>query len=187
MQQAAAPQSADVIARPVQAATAPQPTHAPDVAPALPAIPAIPAIPAVPAVPALAPIGPAAAFPPEPSQISFTTAQAPDVWSTGSAFRELVFSDGFQIAAFLLVFPFALALARRVWVRGGPRPTVVDIENSPRLQRIEQAIESIALEVERIGEAQRFTTKVLAEREPVAGRIAAPPAARREPGVITPH
>jgi hypothetical protein len=174
MQQAVAPQSADVIARPVQAATAPQATHSPDVAPAIPALPAVPP----------APIGPAAAFPPEPSQISFTTAPAPDPWE--QSIRELLFSDGFQIASFALLFPFAVALARRVWVRNGPRPVTPDLEKSPRLQRIEQAIESIALEVERIGEAQRFTTKVLAEREPVAGRIpsAAP---RREPGVITPH
>ena len=35
-----------------------------------------------------------------------------------------------------------------------------------RLQRIEQAVESIAIEVERISEAQRFTAKVLAERLP---------------------
>jgi hypothetical protein len=47
-----------------------------------------------------------------------------------------VFSDGFQIAAFLLVFPFAIALARRVWVRGGSRPAAVDLVNCPRLQRI---------------------------------------------------
>jgi hypothetical protein len=178
MQQAVAPQSADVIARPVQAATAPRATHAPDVAPV------IPAPPAAPGAPALAPIGPAAGFPSEPSQISFTTAPAPDPWE--QSIRELLFSDGFQLASFALLFPFAVALARRVWVRNGPRPVTPDLEKSPRLQRIEQAIESIALEVERIGEAQRFTTKVLAEREPVAGRVpsAAP---RREPGVITPH
>lgn len=33
-----------------------------------------------------------------------------------------------------------------------------------RLARIEQAVESIAIEVERISEGQRFTTKLLAER-----------------------
>ena len=61
-----------------------------------------------------------------------------------------------------------------------------DLENSPRLQRIEQAIESIAVEVERIGEAQRFTTKLLADRQPAAAaHIGAAP--RREPGSITPH
>ena len=65
---------------------------------------------------------------------------------------------------------------------------MIDLENSPRLQRIEQAVESIALEVERIGEAQRFTTKLLAEREPVAGRIPSSASSpRREAGTITPH
>jgi len=33
-----------------------------------------------------------------------------------------------------------------------------------RLERMEQAIDSIAVEVERISEGQRFTTKLLAER-----------------------
>jgi hypothetical protein len=87
--------------------------------------------------------------------------------------------------AFILMVPLVLALTRRLWVRGSARHAV-DLENSPRLQRIEQAVESIALEVERIGEAQRFTTKLLAERQPDAvARMAAIP--RREPGTITPH
>jgi hypothetical protein len=86
---------------------------------------------------------------------------------------------------FILALPLVLVLARRLWVRGAPR-TAVDLENSPRLQRMEQAIESIALEVERIGEAQRFTTKLFAERQPdAAARLAALP--RKEPGTITPH
>jgi len=86
--------------------------------------------------------------------------------------------------AFLLLLPLVLAFARRIWRRGGA--AVADIENSPRLQRMEQAIESIALEVERIGEAQRFTTKLLADRQPdAAARLSVMP--RREPGTITPH
>jgi hypothetical protein len=85
---------------------------------------------------------------------------------------------------FILALPLVLVLARRLGVRGVPR-TAVDLENSPRLQRIEQAIESIAVEVERIGEAQRFTTKLLADRQPDAmARVAQP---RKEPGTITPH
>ena len=87
-------------------------------------------------------------------------------------------------ASFILLLPLVLAWSRRIWHRGAPRPSV-DLENSPRLQRMEQAIESIALEVERIGEAQRFTTKLLSERQPeAAARIGVP---RREPGTITPH
>jgi hypothetical protein len=93
------------------------------------------------------------------------------------------------IGAFLLLVPLVIAFARRIWVRGGARAAVVDFDSSPRLQRIEQAIESIAIEVERIGEAQRFTTKLLSDRaaDPVANRIASAPASRREPGTITPH
>jgi hypothetical protein len=34
-----------------------------------------------------------------------------------------------------------------------------------RLERMEQAIEAIAVEVERISEGQRFTTKLLSEKE----------------------
>ena len=84
----------------------------------------------------------------------------------------------------VLLLPFVIVLARRLWVRG-VRREVIDLENSPRLQRIEQAVEAIALEVERIGEAQRFTTKLLSERQAdAAPRIPVP---RREPGTITPH
>ena len=88
-------------------------------------------------------------------------------------------------ASFILLLPLVLAWSRRIWHRGAPRPSV-DVDDSPRLQRMEQAIESIAVEVERIGEAQRFTTKLLADRQPeAAARIGATP--RREPGTITPH
>jgi hypothetical protein len=50
-------------------------------------------------------------------------------------------------------------------------------------------VEAIALEVERISEGQRFTTKLLSERqpEPVAGHMPPIQTARREPGTITPH
>lgn len=42
-------------------------------------------------------------------------------------------------------------------------------EIAARLDRIEQAIETIAVEVERISEGQRFTTRLLSERgEPAA-------------------
>jgi hypothetical protein len=87
----------------------------------------------------------------------------------------------------MLMLPIVLVLARNLWVRGSRKTATADIESSPRLERIEQAIESIAVEVERIGESQRFSTKLLSERQPDAmlNRAAAP--VRREPGTITPH
>lgn len=53
-----------------------------------------------------------------------------------------------------------------------------------KLERIDTAIDAIALEVERISEAQRFTARVLAERD--AGKLPLP--GRPSDGrVITPH
>ena len=40
-----------------------------------------------------------------------------------------------------------------------------DLEVAARLERIEQALDSVAIEVERISEGQRFTTKLLSDRE----------------------
>ena len=91
---------------------------------------------------------------------------------------------GAAIGGFLLLLPFVIAYSRRIWHRSGPHQRI-DLEDSPRLQRMEQAIESIAVEVERIGEAQRFTTKLLADRQPDA--VARMAMSRKEPGTITPH
>ncbi len=51
-------------------------------------------------------------------------------------------------------------------------------DTSMRLERIEQALEAVAVEVERISEGQRFVTKLLADRTrepqgiPAGGRAA---------------
>jgi hypothetical protein len=46
------------------------------------------------------------------------------------------------------------------------RYRVSDPPLEDRLERIEQAVDAIALEVERMAESQRFTTRLLAERLP---------------------
>jgi hypothetical protein len=52
-----------------------------------------------------------------------------------------------------------------------------------RLARLEQAVESIAIEVERISEGQRFTTKLLTERAQADQlRVAEQPALDRRAG-----
>jgi hypothetical protein len=62
--------------------------------------------------------------------------------------------------------PIARALARRIegGVRGGLMPGSVPNDLGVRLDRMEQAIDAIAVEVERISEGQRFTSKLLASR-----------------------
>jgi hypothetical protein len=71
-------------------------------------------------------------------------------------------------------YPLARAYAKKI-ERGGD-PARVPNDVSARLERMEQAIDSIAVEVERISEGQRFTTKLLAERSgaPVGGDISPP-------------
>ena len=59
-------------------------------------------------------------------------------------------------------FPIARAYAKRV--EHGETGTRIPTEVTARLERMEQAIDSIAVEVERISEGQRFTTKLLSER-----------------------
>lgn len=73
------------------------------------------------------------------------------------------------------VLIIAIALTRR-------RPRAVDssaIQHiAERLDRIEQAVDTIAVEVERVSEGQRFTAKLLAG-EPLPARAAAK--------IVTPH
>lgn len=64
----------------------------------------------------------------------------------------------------IVLFPLARALARRM-DRGAALPAPANArEHEERLQRIETAVDSIAIEVERISEGQRFTTKLLADK-----------------------
>lgn len=56
----------------------------------------------------------------------------------------------------------------RAWARKMDRDALqpkIPLELSGRLERMELAIDSIAVEVERISEGQRFTTKLLSERQ----------------------
>ena len=47
-----------------------------------------------------------------------------------------------------------------------PAKEKASILTRDRLRRLEEAVDAIAVEVERISEGQRFTTKLLAERVP---------------------
>jgi hypothetical protein len=68
-------------------------------------------------------------------------------------------------------------LAKAFFNRPGKRlpPTGVDPMLTERLDRMEQAIQAIAIETERIAEGQRFTTRLLAQGD----RNEAAPASRR--------
>jgi multidrug efflux pump subunit AcrA (membrane-fusion protein) len=65
-------------------------------------------------------------------------------------------------AVIAIGFPIARAIARRMDKRGAAAPGA-DADTRARLERIEQAVDAIAIEVERVSEGQRFTTKILGE------------------------
>jgi len=73
-----------------------------------------------------------------------------------------------SIAATAIGVPLAKAFAKRI--ESQPRDQRFPPEVTARLDRMEQAIDAIAVEIERISEGQRFTTKLLSERaDKVAG------------------
>ena len=72
----------------------------------------------------------------------------------------------FLCVAFIIVgLPLARAFARRMDKRGGGAPQL-SAEVSSQLAQLNQSVDAIALEVERISEGQRYTTRLLSEREP---------------------
>jgi hypothetical protein len=60
--------------------------------------------------------------------------------------------------------PLAIALARLLWKRAtAPAAPRTSPEIAQRLERLEQAVDTIAIEMERVSEGQRFMTRVLTE------------------------
>jgi len=85
----------------------------------------------------------------------------------------------------IVLIPIVLAASRWIWRRGAPAPTRNTFDGGAKFDRLEQAVESIAIEVERISEAQRFAAKLLAERqEPTYERLREPASQQRR--VATP-
>jgi hypothetical protein len=69
-------------------------------------------------------------------------------------------------AVMFMVLVVALSSwSRRVW-RGRPQPAALPFDQASRLERMEQALDAIAIEVERVAEGQRFVTKILAQAPP---------------------
>ena len=58
----------------------------------------------------------------------------------------------------------SIKATNRIWSKEkGPAPGELD-DMRQRLEQLQQSVDSVAVEVERISEGQRFTTKLLAER-----------------------
>lgn len=71
----------------------------------------------------------------------------------------------------ILAIPLVLAWARRIWRRSSVTINL-PAELTERLTSMERSIDTVALEVERIGEGQRFVTQLMADRARPAERLA---------------
>jgi hypothetical protein len=86
----------------------------------------------------------------------------PDVIPPGA----IEISEAFfaTIAIIALGIPIIRAITRR-WENKPSLPQAAAPEVVSRLERIEQAVEAIAVEVERIAEAQRYAAKLMTEQQ----------------------
>jgi hypothetical protein len=91
------------------------------------------------------------------------------------------------IPAAILGNVISLCVLGYAWIQYKTRRAELDSHHRPtsdqidaRLARLESAVDTIAVEIERVSEAQRFTTRILAERS--SGMAPSSP-----PKVITPH
>ena len=64
----------------------------------------------------------------------------------------------------ILGIPLVIVHARKLWKRDSVASSPTSHESDQRLERMEQAIDAIAVEVERLSEGQRFVTKLLSDR-----------------------
>jgi hypothetical protein len=81
---------------------------------------------------------------------------------------EIVKSFFITIAVISLGIPIIRAFTRRLVDRPPVMaPVPADVQN--RLERIEQAVEAVAIEVERISESQRYLTKLMADPKALPG------------------
>lgn len=102
-------------------------------------------------------------MPPLPPGAGTTVQQFPDTIPPQVETISLAF---FAMIAFIVVgFPLARAFARRM-DRSAPVTPAIPKEVQDHLQQISQSVDAIAIEVERISEGQRFTTKMLVDKKP---------------------
>lgn len=86
----------------------------------------------------------------------------------------VVISVAFFVMVVLVVvgWPIARAIARRMDHRSA-EPARVPADQTEQLRRIEQAVEAMAIEVERVSENQRFVTRLLSEKQPEGALLVA--------------
>jgi hypothetical protein len=109
-------------------------------------------LPTIPVIPAIPEVGTAPRFPSSPPMRVDPT--------------EIV---AVTLGILFVAFPLTLAISRFLWKRATSAPSsMLSPEQTRRFDRLEQSVDAIAIEIERISENQRYLTKVLGESRPSA-------------------
>lgn len=96
--------------------------------------------------------------------------------------EELIVAIAGMITSVVIILgiPLVIVHARKIWKRDSETQAASSVSSDHRLERIEQAIDAMAVEVERVAEAQRFMTKLLSGR--AGERVAIPASPSRREG-----
>ena len=86
----------------------------------------------------------------------------------GNPFQNMTPRDVTKVSSLFIAFvmaPLAFSAARLMWKRATApvRAPAESKASTERLDRIEQAVDAIAVEIERIGEGQRYVTRLFSE------------------------
>jgi hypothetical protein len=84
------------------------------------------------------------------------------------------------VVVLVFAIPISIAYARRIWRKSARTEVTLPPQMVERMESLEQGMEAIALEVERIGEGQRFLTQALQERVEIRALGGAEPVGARK-------
>ncbi|HLA91042.1 MAG TPA: hypothetical protein VJL28_11495 [Gemmatimonadaceae bacterium] len=93
--------------------------------------------------------------------------RGPDI-PTGAVDISVAFFTTFAIC--IIGYPLARAFARRI-DRRTEALRIGGSDVTPQLRQLQDSVDAMAIEIERISEAQRFSSKLLAERVGVAPKV----------------
>ncbi|MGH7664083.1 MAG: hypothetical protein ACRENI_07300 [Gemmatimonadaceae bacterium] len=81
---------------------------------------------------------------------------------------EIIVPLGFFAMVCTLALGIPLVRARIKKVEAGRKPGTARLatDATERLERMEQSLDAVAIEIERISEGQRFLTRLMSERQP---------------------
>ena len=139
---------------------------------ALPALPGVPAPPAVPDAPVFTPIprgGGRVIVEQDGDRTSYTfTSVPPQMMVLAHRAQETAFGLMGLLLAIVILGPFARMFARRMEKRGDMEAMRAAGANAELLQQqlhqLQQSVDAMSVEVERISESQRFQSRLLNER-----------------------